>query len=147
MPLRRDKHPRYKIKTLSKKLRKLSFPTSPIPVDLARFAADAFDKYLTGECSLEAAFGLGGKPGVHGQPKARLKLAKAVYALRKANHSWNGVLDELSTQGFGFLDLSTVKRTYKEFYVRIAARNIAQSLKQDDYLFSPAKIRKAKISK
>lgn len=144
MPLRRDKHPRYKIKTLSEQLRKLSFPRSPISLELATFAADAFDKFLTGTCSLEAAFGLGGKPGVRGHPKARLKLAKAVRSLRKAGHSWKRVLDELSQQGFGFLDLSTVKRTYKEFYFRLAARDIAQTLNPDNDLISPTKIRKTK---
>ena len=84
---------------------------------------------------------------MHGQPKARLKLAKAVYALRKAGHSWKSVLDELAEQEFGFLDLSTVKRTYKEFFVRLAARDIAQTLDQDDDLFSPTKIRKTKPRK
>ena len=142
MPLRQEPSPRYKLKKLSKQLRKLSFPASPVSVKLAKFAADAFDKYLTGTCSLEAAFGLGGKPGVHGQPKARLKLAKAVHALRKAGHSWNSVLDELSEQEFGDLDSGTVKRTYKEFKVRLAARDIAQTLDQDGDLFLPAKTHK-----
>lgn len=59
MALQRGPHPRYQIKALSQQLRKLSFPTSPISVDLARFAADAFERYLAGECqTLDAAFGL-----------------------------------------------------------------------------------------
>src|SRR5918995_2123474 len=77
MALRKEPSPRFKIKTLSKQLRKLSFPTSPISVQLATYAADAFDKYLSGECSLETAFGLGKKRGAPGWPRARLKLAKA----------------------------------------------------------------------
>lgn len=67
-------------------------------VKLATFAADAFDKYLTGTCSLESAFGLGRKPGVPGWPKARLKLAKAVYASRKVGCSWKRVLEELDAR-------------------------------------------------
>lgn len=142
MPLRREPSPRYKIKTLSKQLRKLSFPISPVSVKLATFAADAFDKFLSGKCSLEAAFGLGRKHGVPGWPKARLKTAKAVYALRKAGHSWTSVLDELAKQGLGEMDLSTVKRTYKEFFVHLAARDIAQTLDQDGDLYPPTKTRK-----
>jgi hypothetical protein len=85
MPLKREPSPRYKIKVLSKQLRKLTFPTSPISVKFATFAADAFDKFLTGKSrTLNAAFGLQEKRGVPGWPKARLKLAKAVYVLRKA---------------------------------------------------------------
>ena len=142
MPLRREPSPRYKIKTLSKQLRKLSFPTSPVRVDLATFAADAFDKYLTGTCSLESAFGLGRKKGVPGWPKARLKLAKAVYVLRKAGHSWKSVLDELSKQGFGEMDPSTLKRTYNEFKVRLMARDVALTLSQDSGLYPPTTTRK-----
>lgn len=147
MSLRKEPSPRYKLKTLSAQLRKLSFPTSPISIKLATFAADAFDKYLSGACSLESAFGLGKKRGTPGQPRARLKLAKAVHALRKAGHSWSSVLDKLSEQEFGFLDLSTVKRTYKEFFVHLLASDIAQTLDQDDDLFSPPKILKAKPRK
>lgn len=142
MPLRREPSPRYKIKALSKQLRKLTFPASPISVNLATFAADAFDRYLSGKCSLESAFGLGRKRGVPGWPKARLKLAKVVYALRRAGHSWNSVLDELSKQGFGDLDLGTVTRTYKEFKVRLMARDVALTLSQDSDLYPPTTTRK-----
>ena len=145
MPLSSESSPRYKIKKLSKRLRKLAVPIHG--GDLFTFAADAFDKYLSGKCSLESAFGLGGKPGTPGWPKARLKVAKAVYALRKAGHSWKSVLDELSEQGFGDLDPSTVKRTYKEFLVHLAACDIARTLDQDGPLFSPTKIRKTKTLK
>ena len=59
MALRKEPHPRYKIKSLSKQMRKLTFPTSPISVKLATIAADAFDKFLSGKCdSLDEAFGL-----------------------------------------------------------------------------------------
>lgn len=142
MPLKHEPSPRYKLKKLSKQLRKLSFPKSPISVNLATFAADAFDKYLTGTCSLESAFGLGRKPGVPGWPKARLKLAKAVYALRKVDYSWKRVLDELSMQGFEDLDLSTVKRTYKEFKVYLIACDAERIVSQDTELYPSTKTRK-----
>lgn len=143
MPLKREPSPRYKIKTLSKQLRKLSFPTSPVSVKLATFAADAFDKFLAGKSrTLNAAFGLQKKRGAPGWPKARLKLAKAVYVLRKAGHSWNSVLDELSKQGFGDLDLGTVKRTYKEFKVPLIVRDVGLTLSQDSDLYPPTTTRK-----
>jgi hypothetical protein len=143
MPLRREPSPRYKIKVLSKQLRKLTFPTSPISVKLATFAADAFDTFLAGKSrTLNAAFGLQKKRGVPGWPKARLTLAKAVYALRKAGHSWTSVLDELSKQGFGEMDPSTLKRTYNELKVRLMARDVALTLSRDSDLYPPTTTRK-----
>ncbi len=128
MSLRRDKHPRYKIKALRKQLRKLSFPTSPISVNLARFAADAFDKYLTAECpTLDAAFGLSKKRGVPGWPKMRLKMAKDIYRLRKAGKSWSKVQDELSSS-YSDTDLGTLKRTYKEFRVHLMSKSVIDLL-------------------
>ena len=59
MALLQKSSPRYKLKTLAKQLRRLSVPTSPVSTDLARFAADGFEKYLSGKAkSLDAAFGL-----------------------------------------------------------------------------------------
>jgi hypothetical protein len=143
MPLSREPSPRYKLKKLSKQLRKLSFPTSPVSVTLATFAADAFDQFLAGKSrTLDAAFGLQKKRGVPGWPKARLQLAKAVYALRKAGHSWKSVLDELSKQGRGEMDLSTLKRTYDEFKIPLMARDVALTLSQDSDLYPPSTTRK-----
>ncbi len=145
MPLKREPSPRYKLKTLPKQLRRLSFPTSPVDIALARFAAAAFDKYLEGTCSLESAFGLGGKRGAPGWPKARLKLAKAVYALRMAGHSWKSVMEHTVNQGFGETDLGNIQRTYREFKVHLMSRDIALALKRD--LDPPTTARKSKLCK
>lgn len=142
MPLKQEPSPRFKLKALSKQLRKLSFPTSPVTISLARFAADAFDKYLTGSCSLETAFGLGKKKGAPGRPKARLKLAKAVHALRKAGHSWNSVLNKLPKEGLRDRDSGNVQRTYDEFKFRLIAHDLTLTLDQDDDRFASPKIRK-----
>ncbi len=131
MPLRTEPHPRYKIKQLSKQLRKLSLPTSPISVDLARFAADAFDKYLTGEYrTLDAAFGLSKKRGVPGWPKMRLKMAKDIYELRKAGKSWSEVQKRLASR-YTDTDPGTLKRTYKEFRVHLMRKSVSKRLKSD----------------
>ena len=141
MPLRQEPSPRFKLKALAKRPRRLS--RLGCDTKLTDWAADSIENYLSGKSkSLNAAFGLQKKRGTPGWPKARLKQAKAVYALRKAGHSWNSVLDELSKRGFGDLDLGTVKRTYKEFLVRLASRDIAQNLDQDGDLFLPTKTRK-----
>ena len=138
MPLRRGPSARFKIKVLSQQLRKLTFPTSQISVKLARFAADAFDNYLSGNArTLDAAFGLAKKRGVPGWPKARLKMAKEVYALKKANKSWSQVQQELERQGYKDTDLGTIKRTFKEFRVPLMAKTISESLKADLQQDSP----------
>lgn len=131
MPLRRGPHPRYKIKELSKQLRKLSFPISPISVSLAKFAADAFDKYLTGQYrTLDAAFGLSKKRGTPGWPKMRLKMAEDIYNLRKDGKSWTKVQKELASR-YNDTDLGTLKRTYKEFRIHLMSQSVLKLLKTE----------------
>ena len=131
MPLRTEPHPRYKIKQLSKQLRKLSFPSSPIPVDLARFAADAFDKFLTGQArTLDKAFGLSRKRGVPGWPKVRLKMAKEIYELKTNRTSWSKVQKRLASR-YTDTDLGTLKRTWKEFQVHLMSKSVVNLLKSD----------------
>jgi hypothetical protein len=65
MALPKEPDPREKIEELSRQLRKLTFPTSPITIKLARFAANAFDAYLSGKApTLGVAFGIGTVKGV-----------------------------------------------------------------------------------
>jgi hypothetical protein len=129
MSLNRGPSPRYKIKAFSKQLRKLSFPASPISVKLATYVADAFDKFLAGKSrTLNAAFGLQKKRGVPGWPKARLKMAKEIYALRKSGKSWSQVQGELERLGYKDTDLSTIKRTLKEFRLHLMEKELWQSL-------------------
>jgi hypothetical protein len=131
MPLRLDKHPRYKIKALSKQLRKLSFPTSPISVKLAMFAADAFDAFITGRSpTLDHAFGLSRKRGAPGWPKVRLQIAKEIYLLRKARTSWAKIQKALESR-YSDTDLGTLKRTYREFRIHLMSKSVGQLLKSD----------------
>lgn len=127
MLLRRGLHPRYKIKALSKQLRKLSFPTSPISVDLAKFAADAFDKFLTGTCtSLDKAFGLVKGPGAprHLQTaKKNRAFAKKIDALRLKGNTWEQCEEVLG------LDQRALRRIYKPFRAEFGSRRIIQMLK------------------
>ena len=126
MALRKGSHPRHKIKQLSTRLRKLTFPSSPIPIELARFAADAFDAYLSGKAqTLDAAFGVGtvrGAPRTLSKAKQRYALARKIYALRLAGRSWYEVENELRQ------DQGSLRRLYKDFKVPLLSRGIAQKL-------------------
>lgn len=133
MPLRGAPSPRYKMKSLSKQLRTLTFPTSPISVDLAQFAADAFDSYLSGRSrTLDAAFGLKKKRGAPGWPKARRRMAAIVYELKKAKKSKSQIQAELQRRGFRDTDWSTIKRTYQEWRLRLLRVGVGKLLSQPD---------------
>ncbi len=127
MPPRKGPSPRYKIKALSEELRKLSFPTSPIPVNLAKFAADAFDKFLAGNChSLDEAFGLDkdrGAPRRLSKAKKHLALAKKIFALRLKRKTWYQIEDELD------MEQRALRRIYKPFRVHLLSSKIASDLK------------------
>lgn len=126
MPLRRESHSRYKIKALSHQLRKLSFPTSPISVDLATFAADAFDKFLTGKCiTLDEAFRVEKGPGAPRRlstAKEHLVLNKKISALRVKGKTWYQIEDELG------IDARALRRIYKPAKIHLASRRIVASL-------------------
>jgi len=137
MPLRREPSPRYKIKALSNQLRKLSFPTSRISVKLATFAADAFDKFLSHQCSsLDEAFGLEkdrGAPRKLSKAKQHLALAREVFALRLANKSWYEIENALGQ------DIRALSRIYKPFKARLMSREILRKLNRSN----PARRKKA----
>ncbi len=130
MPLQRALSPRYKIKALSKQLRKLSFPSSSISPKLATFAVDAFNKFLSGECdSLDAAFGVRknrGAPRQLSTAKQHRALAKKIFALRLARKTWYQIEEELD------LDQRALRRIYAAFKVHLMSRNLLLTLKQSE---------------
>lgn len=122
MPLRREPSPRYKIKVLSKQLRKLTFPTSPISVKLATFAADAFDKFISGEFhSLDEAFGITkdrGAPRNLSVAKKKLAIARKIFALRLAGKTWYQIENEMG------VDQRALRRDYAPFTIRLMRRKV-----------------------
>lgn len=126
MSLREAHSPRYKIKQLSKQLRTLSFPTSSISVSLAKFAADAFDSFLTHKCkSLDEAFGIAKGPGAPRKlsvAKEKLVRAKAILSLRTAGKTWAEIEEELG------VDQRVLRRDFKPFKIRLISRNIGRAL-------------------
>lgn len=126
MPLSREPHPRFKLKKLAKQLRKLSFPTSPISIELARYATDAIEKFLSGECkSLDAAFGVAPKRGAPGWPKERVKMAREIFKMRCAGKSWHDIERTLKVERV------TLRRIYSEFNVRLRSRELVRQLKSE----------------
>jgi hypothetical protein len=130
MPLQRGSSPRYKIKILSKQLRRLTFPTSPITVKHATFAADAFDRFLSQKCnSLDEAFGLEkvrGAPRKLSKAKQRRALAMKIFALRLTRKTWYQIEDELGQ------DAGLLRRIYIEFKPRLMRRELLRQLNLSD---------------
>jgi hypothetical protein len=130
MPLRKGPSSRYKINSLSKQLRKLTFATSPISVKLAKFAADAFDKFLYGKCiSLDEAFGLEnarGAPRKLSKAKEHLTLARELCTMRLAGKTWYQIENELGQ------DQRALRRIYKPFRARLLSRELILELRRPD---------------
>lgn len=105
-----------KLERFARQLRKLTFPTSPISIDLTRFVAAAIEGYLRGDHkSLDSAFGLTAKRGApRRQDDEHEKLARRVFTLRELDDkSWWEVMNELATEG-NILDERTIRGIYRE---------------------------------
>jgi len=117
---------RFKMKQLSKQLRKLSFPTSPISVSLAKFAADAIDMFLAHKCkSLDEAFGINKGPGAPRKlsaAKRQFVLAREIGLLRMAGKTWDEIEEALG------LDQRALRRTFKPFKIRLMSQQVGRDL-------------------
>lgn len=116
-----------KLDRFASQLRKLTFPTSPISIDLARFVAAAIDRCLHGdEKSLDAAFGLTAKRGApRRQDDEHEKLARRVFTLRELDDkSWKEIVNTISEEGWAITDERTIRRIYDEFGVRLILEKI-----------------------
>jgi len=108
-------------------LRRLKFPSSPIPVPLAKFVATAIEDYLCSPAkTLDAAFGLGAK---RGRPVSKTTeheaLAQRVFDLRMDGKSWKEIADILSkSRTNGEPDIRTVRRIYAPHFVPLALEKI-----------------------
>lgn len=126
MALQRGRHPRYQIKALSSQLRKLTLPTSPISIALATFAADAFDKFLTGEyATLDEAFGVAkrsGAPRRLSKAKEHLRFAEEISDLRGKGKTWYQLEGELG------MDAGALRRSYAPFKIALLSRRIGKKL-------------------
>ena len=97
---------RYLMAVLVVQLRALSFPSSPVSIDLARFAADAFEAYLGGaEQTLDKAFGLAKGRGAPATATAgHLEIARRILRMFIAQQSWRDIANEASTKAWSVTD-------------------------------------------
>lgn len=123
-----------RLERFARQLRKLTFPTSPISIDLTRFVATAIEGYLRGDHkSLDAAFGLTAKRGApRRQDDEHEKLARRVFTLRELeDKSWKEVMDELATED-NVLDERTIRGIFREkaewAYMKHLLEKIAEDL-------------------
>jgi len=124
---------RAKLQKLVEQLR--SYPSSPITgeIELAEFAAKAFERYLTGEVkTLDAAFRL--KRG-RGAPKTKTteheEIARLIFQMRLSNKSWKKIADEL----YDSVDVSderTLRRIYDDCFVKVASEEMVRRLNSED---------------
>lgn len=103
---------------------------SPIPHELATFAADAIDLFLSGKApSLDAAFGViraRGRPPR--QDKERDRMTLVASRLRDAGKSWLEVMDELGEQ---FPNREEDERTVRRWYVERLDQLLAKELSDE----------------
>ena len=116
MALKQEPSSLSQLKALGKELSRQSLPESTISIKLAKFAAAAIKKYLSGKCkSLDEAFGLNPKRGMPGYPEVRQRLAKITHLKRRTGKSYQTICDELEQAGYKNMDPGTLRRTYMEF--------------------------------
>ena len=99
-PKRRQESPeviKQKLEQLAKELDELSFPTSPIDLELASWVASAIHLYLDGNAkTLDTAFGLG-KEDTYKAMDTRRRQAKIIRYLKRKGLSWPEIVDIYGT--------------------------------------------------
>jgi hypothetical protein len=120
---------REKLADFGSHLRKLSFPTSPIPIDLARFVADAIESYLGSHSpSLDAAFGLTPKRGRPKKLEEHEAIARDMFHMRLANKSWKDICDAMVAKGSKITDERTLRRIEEESFIKLGSEELARRL-------------------
>jgi hypothetical protein len=109
-------------------LKKQSFPTSTISLNLAEFVSSAIERYLEGKTkSLDAAFGLTPKRGVPGFPRRRKDLAMEILKARLRGSSWKEISDKFPNH-----DERRLHRVYGEFKDQVFAQELIDRLNDSD---------------
>ncbi|WP_031437029.1 hypothetical protein [Methylobacter tundripaludum] len=115
-----------KLETFASELRKLSFPTSPISIELTDFVATALEGYLENKTdSLDDAFGLNsGKKNAGYAHEFNRTRARRIIDLRFAGKTWNQVADELGGKDGIPSDEREIRRIADEFMIELMAEEI-----------------------
>lgn len=131
-------------------LRDLSFPSSPVSVEIARFAADAFAAYLDGgEQTLDKAFGVARGRGAPATATAgHVELARKMVqiirniSLRKSawiadsvtpsTLAWRAIFQAALDEDWSVTDESELRKIYKRFASAAIGESIARRLGDAD---------------
>lgn len=115
-------------------LRTLSFPTSPISTDLARFAADAVAAYLNGvQPSLDKAFGLvKGRGAPTSASTEHREIASRILQMQCAGRSWNEIYEAASADGWPVTDERELRRIYSKFKGNAMSDELSRRLAEGD---------------
>ena len=112
-----------KLIKLAKQLRKLTFPTSPVSIDLATWMASAIEAYVSKDSqikTMDVALGLNPKRGAPGDPAKREKIAREIYPMKKAGTSWKKIASSIGARYPGNDETVTIKRIWEEFFIKLA---------------------------
>lgn len=125
---------RAKLAQLVEQLRALTFPSSPISIDLAQFAASAFAAYLDGEHStLDKAFGLTrGRGAPASATAAHLDIARKILGMQLAEKSWNDVYETAAKESWPVTDARELRRIYKAFEVKVMSEELSRRLSDSE---------------
>jgi hypothetical protein len=125
---------REKLKEFASQLKRLSFPSSPISIELAKFVEVALENYLDKKAkSLDAAFGLNPKRGTKGYRRDfNRKRAEQIMRLRLDGKSWMDIANNLGGKDGIPKDEREIRRIADEFMIEIMAEEISPDDLFDD---------------
>ncbi|MCQ8128571.1 hypothetical protein [Methylomonas rivi] len=121
---------REKLSRFYSELRKLSFPTSPISMELVNFVTTSFERYFENDKkSLDDSFSLKPKRGAKRLPRDfHLERAKRIIRLQNEGKTWIQVVDELAGKDGMPSDEREIRRIAERYRVEI----MAESIKPED---------------
>lgn len=117
-----------KLAQFAEQLRKLSFPSSEISMDLVAFVTPAIDAYCTGHAkSLDASFGLTPTRGAPGNPGQQEEIASRIFLMREIERKkWGEVFDQLSKENCSVVDERALRRIYKKHFVNLMSKELTR---------------------
>ena len=105
------------LRELERQLKLLKHPTSPISENLAHWAAEGIERYLSGnESSLDAALGLRRKPGRPKETEKQRQKARLTEALRDQGKTYREITDIYNLNDpDAVLDESAVTKAHRKY--------------------------------
>lgn len=121
-----------RLQQLVNELEELTFPSSPISMDLVKYTVESLKDYLSDNAksaqSLDAAFGITKKRGAPGDPQKRRDIARTVFDMQLKGKPWREIADEISLRGGDVTDERTLRRYLDEFTDELIAEVLCNRL-------------------